>query len=61
MKIIAGITRLIALAVQALREIFDETAYQRFLLRNQLPPGKVSYAEFCRDHYQLKARRPKCC
>lgn len=45
----------------ALREIFDEAPYERFLARHQLEAGTASYADFCREHQQGKARRPRCC
>jgi hypothetical protein len=47
--------------VATLREIFDETAYSRFLARSGLAPGRSAYASFLREHGEAKARRPKCC
>lgn len=44
-----------------LREIFDETAYSRFLARNQMTPSCKAYAVFRRENELAKARRPKCC
>lgn len=49
------------LSATVLREIFDESAYERFLARRQLAPSPGTYAAFCRDHEQTKARRPRCC
>ena len=43
-----------------LREIFDETAYQRFLFRAQLQSSPDAYAAFWRER-QSAAPRPKCC
>ena len=45
----------------ALREIFDESAYTRFLVRNGGIPCPSSYAAFLREQEVIKARRPKCC
>lgn len=45
----------------ALREIFDEAAYARFLARHDLRSSRAAYADFLRDHLAAKARRPKCC
>jgi hypothetical protein len=45
----------------ALREIFDEAPYERFLTRHQLEAGTASYADFCREQQQSKVRRPRCC
>lgn len=43
------------------QEIFDESAYTRFLARQQLQPSQGSYAAFRREHEQSKAMRPRCC
>ena len=43
------------------REIFDESAYARFLLRRQLQTSPESYAEFLRENETSRQRRPKCC
>jgi hypothetical protein len=45
----------------ALREIFEESAYARFLEREQAPPSRRSYAAFLREQELSKARRPRCC
>ena len=47
--------------VEALREIFDESAYARFLIHHQVPSGRSSYAAFLREQEVAKARRPRCC
>lgn len=44
-----------------LREVFDESAYARFLSRNQLVSSRAAYAEFLREHASMKERRPRCC
>ena len=53
--------RLFRLLLAALREIFDESAYQRFLAREGLPPSRGSYARFLRELEISKLRRPRCC
>jgi hypothetical protein len=55
------IRRSIALLMAALREIFDESAYERFLKRGRLAPSAESYAAFRAEHEGLKSRRPRCC
>jgi hypothetical protein len=45
----------------ALREIFDEAAYSRFLSRAGLDSSSKSYAAFRREIEEVKVRRPKCC
>jgi S-adenosylmethionine:diacylglycerol 3-amino-3-carboxypropyl transferase len=49
------------LLLSALREIFDESAYARFLARQQMASSRQAYAEFLREHELAKARRPRCC
>lgn len=53
--------RFFNLLLAALREIFDESAYQRFLAREGVPASRGSYAEFLREVEISKARRPRCC
>ena len=45
----------------ALREIFDEAPYSRFLERTQTISSPAAYAAFCREREQRQARRPRCC
>ena len=45
----------------ALREIFDESAYERFLERTQSARSVVSYREFLREREAAVARKPRCC
>jgi hypothetical protein len=51
----------VRLLMSALREIFDESAYIRFLKRRQVPSSRAAYSAFCREHEANKERRPKCC
>ena len=45
----------------ALEEIFEESAYRRFLQRNQVASSREAYAAFLREQEFSKARRPRCC
>ena len=45
----------------ALREIFDESAYSRFLNQRQLASSRAAYASFRQEYEATKARRPRCC
>jgi hypothetical protein len=45
----------------AIREIFDESAYARFLTQRQLSSSRASYAAFRQEYEVTKARRPRCC
>jgi hypothetical protein len=55
------VMRSLQLVVAALREIFDEAGYARFLHRRQMLSSRQAYAEFCREREATQARRPKCC
>jgi hypothetical protein len=44
-----------------LQEIFDESAYARFLSRRQLQTSPEAYAEFLRENETARQRRPRCC
>jgi hypothetical protein len=44
-----------------LREIFDESAYTRFLAQHEVSSSPGAYAAFLREQEATKARRPKCC
>jgi hypothetical protein len=45
----------------ALREIFDESAYDRFLSRTDAARSAESYREFLRERESILARKPRCC
>ena len=45
----------------ALREIFDESAYERFLAEHALARSRGSYARFMEDRRMAQERRPRCC
>jgi hypothetical protein len=47
--------------LSTLREIFDESAYSRFLARHGGCSCPRAYAAFLREQEGIKARRPKCC
>jgi hypothetical protein len=55
------VIRTFQLIAAALREIFDEAGYARFLHRRQMASSRQAYAEFCREREATQARRPKCC
>jgi hypothetical protein len=44
-----------------LREIFDESAYSRFLERRGVTSSREAYAEFLREGQATRERRPRCC
>jgi hypothetical protein len=50
-----------SLFLSTLREIFDESAYARFLIRNRTTSSRAAYAAFLQEHAVAKAKRPRCC
>jgi hypothetical protein len=60
-EMLALILRACQLLSEAFREIFDESAYQRFLDRNHQESSPNAYAVFRQENEQSKSRRPKCC
>ena len=58
MNRVANIARIL---LEALREIFDEAAYERFLRRTEMQSSTAAYAAFCRERESTHERRPKCC
>ncbi len=48
-------------AAAALREIFDEAAYARFLARTGQSSSRAAYAGFLRERAAQHERRPRCC
>jgi hypothetical protein len=49
------------IALAAAREVFDESAYARFLERESVPSTRENYAAFLREQQAQRARRPRCC
>ncbi len=45
----------------ALREIFDEAAYSRYLQRTNMPSSVRAYAAFTQERDSMQARRHRCC
>lgn len=44
-----------------LREIFDESAYSRFLVREKLTPSRDAYQLFATECARRNEQRPRCC
>lgn len=49
------------IVVAALREIFDEAPYARFLQRAKVPSSPAAYAAFCDECQSKRARQSRCC
>ncbi|HKN36078.1 MAG TPA: hypothetical protein VJX16_22790 [Terriglobales bacterium] len=59
--LVNGVIDAYSLFLSAVREIFDESAYTRFLEQRRIAPSREAYAAFMREHEFTKARRPRCC
>jgi hypothetical protein len=46
---------------EALREIFDEAAYARFLARQGISSSRAAYGAFLCESAASRERRPRCC
>ena len=44
-----------------LRELSDETAYQRHLTAHGATHSPEEWRRFCDEHWNATARRPRCC
>jgi len=58
---IYGMKRAVLTFISCLREIFDESAYARYLVRAGREPSVDSYAAFRRESELAMTRRPRCC
>jgi hypothetical protein len=61
MSIWNRITHMLEIARAVLREIFDESAYARFLERQRVASSASAYWDFLRESESVRARRPRCC
>lgn len=57
----SALSRVVAVIKATLQEIFDESAYQRFLNRSGLQSSCGAYAIFRQENEQDRSRRPRCC
>ena len=59
---VIGKTRSFFTTVRAtLREIFDESAYDRFLVRTNAGRSIASYRDFTRERDASMLKKPRCC
>jgi hypothetical protein len=47
--------------METLREIFDESAYARFLRRHGVANSREAYALYLRESNSTRERRARCC
>ncbi len=57
----AKVRAAVSLLLSTLGEIFDESAYARFLARHRLVSSPATYAAFVRENEIVKTRRVRCC
>jgi hypothetical protein len=57
-ELVSGVASIVR---SALQEIFDESAYARFLRRRQLQTSREAYAEFLQENEVSRQRRARCC
>jgi hypothetical protein len=57
----ATINKVVQTIRATLREIFDESAYDRFLLRTHASRSIASYREFTRERDAAMVKKPRCC
>jgi hypothetical protein len=55
------IANFLKVVLSVLQEIFDESAYRRFLMRGNLASSAASYAAFWSEQEKSRARQPRCC
>ena len=55
------ILRAFVLGRATLREVFDESAYARFLARHQAHSSPDAYSAFLREQAHVQTRRHRCC
>ena len=56
-----GLRNVFSTVLAALREIFDENAYARFLVRHEMANSREAYALYLRESNVTRERRPRCC
>ena len=57
----ASINKVMQTIRAVLREIFDESAYDRFLLRTHASRSVASYRAFTRERDESLMKKPRCC
>jgi hypothetical protein len=60
-RLVSTLSQMASVSRAILREIFDESAYQRFLDRSCLQSSPNAYAVFQEENEHAKSRRPRCC
>jgi len=56
-----SVTKAARILLATLREIFDESAYDRFLRRTGMKSSASAYAAFRHEFEEAKIKQPRCC
>lgn len=59
--VFATVARGLSILGLMLREVFEESAYTRFLERHGVKSSRQAYARFLRESQAARERRPRCC
>jgi hypothetical protein len=59
--VFAALGRLMRVVYMVLSEIFEESAYARFLQRQRMGSSREAYAGFLRESQQCREKRARCC
>ena len=57
----ARLKAILEVLLATMREIFDENAYARYLVRTGASPSRASYAGFLEERRAAELRRVRCC
>ena len=57
----ARLGQIMSLCLATLREIFDESAYARFLTRRKANSSPKAYAAFLREQSETRSGHHRCC
>jgi hypothetical protein len=60
-SLLSTLSKIASVSLAMLREIFDESAYERFLAQHHLTSSVAAYSRFCHERDHSRARRPRCC
>jgi hypothetical protein len=60
-QLVHSVARSLTIIRATLEEIFEESAYTRFLERRGLSSSREAYAVFLHETEATRLRRPRCC
>jgi hypothetical protein len=60
-SLLSALSKMASVSRAIVREIFDESAYERFLGRHQLSSSAAAYERFCSEREKVKVGPTRCC